>query len=129
MNLVKVKRMTAAAAYENGPGRKDLAICRYYKRDYLGLRMISTFLLTTLAYFLIVGLLAAANLAEILEEVTRMNLVRAGSEMLIGYIVLEAVFLTIAYVSGSSRYNRARRRVRHYTNSIRKLLESAEEEQ
>lgn len=128
VNLVRLKRMIALASYEKGAGKKDLAICRYYKGDYLTLKMIGTFFLTTFAYILILALLFAANLASILENITKMNFVITGSEILIGYIVLEAVFLTVTFVSGASRYNKARRRVKSYIAGIRRLLQSSEEE-
>ena len=128
VNLVRLKKMIALASYEKGAGKKDLAICRYYKGDYLTLKMIGTFFLTTFAYILILALLFAANLASILENITKMNFVITGSEILIGYIVLEAVFLTVTFVSGASRYNKARRRVKSYIAGIRRLLQSSEEE-
>ncbi len=127
VNLVRLKKMIALASYENGAGKKDLAVCRFYKGDYLTLRMIGTFFLTTLSYILILGLMAAANIAAILENITKMNFVITGSEILIGYIVLEAVFLTVTFISGASRYNKAKRRVRNYSGSIRRLLQSSEE--
>ena len=128
VNLVRVKRMIALASYEKGAGRKDLAICRFYKGDYLTLRMIGTFFLTSAAYVLILGLLAAANLASLLENITKINFVVAGSELLIGYIVLEAVFLAVTFISGTAAYNRARRRVKKYSSSVKRLRMSSEEE-
>ena len=47
LNEEKVRHMTKAAAYENGPEKKNIGISDYFRGDYLGLQLVKS----GIAYF------------------------------------------------------------------------------
>ena len=42
--------MTRLALYEQNEGREDMKISAYYKKDYVSMKMIATFIWTTVGY-------------------------------------------------------------------------------
>ena len=55
----RVRLMTRLAKYENGEGVEDFRIRKYYRSDYTALQLIKTWILTTLGYGLLLGLVQA----------------------------------------------------------------------
>ena len=56
LNEKKIALMTKMAIYEQKEGRKSLPMSKYYRSDYISLRIINTAIVTTIAFFLIAGL-------------------------------------------------------------------------
>ncbi|MDO4803765.1 MAG: hypothetical protein Q4A32_02975 [Lachnospiraceae bacterium] len=118
----KVKAMVDLARYENGEGREDIRIRRYYRADYLGLQLIKSWIFTSIGYVLILALIVAGNLEYLLNNINSINLKVLGSWLLIGYIMLVGIYLAIAYISSIVRYGIARRNVKEYLTKLRRLL-------
>ncbi len=118
----KVRAMIDLVRYENGEGRDDIRIRRYYRTDYLAIELIKSWIFTSIAYGLILGLIVAGNLEYLLNNIDSFNLKVLGSWILIGYIVLVGIYLAIAYVSSLIRYGRAKRNVQEYLTKLRRLL-------
>lgn len=129
MNLLRVAEMIRLARYENGKGGKALKICKYYKSDYVTIEMLKTFFLTTVAYVLILLLIAAGNINWLLDHVDQMNLAVTGSVILIVYIVLMAVYLAATFLLANMRYKKAKRSVRSYEIRLRELRRSTIEQE
>ena len=60
----KVILMTKLAIYEQGEGKKEIPTSKYFRSDYISIRMIESFVSTTLVYILliVVGVLAVSAL-------------------------------------------------------------------
>mgnify|MGYP003303337420 CR=1 FL=1 len=50
LNEEKVRHMTKAAAYENGPEKKNIGISDYFRGDYLGLQLVKSGIAYTFAF-------------------------------------------------------------------------------
>lgn len=57
----RVKLMTKLALYEETQGKDDFKVSEYYRKDYVGMHMICTFLWVTIGYVCLAGLLALAR--------------------------------------------------------------------
>ena len=91
--------------YENGEGREDVRIRRYYRADYMALQLIKSWIFTSIGYTLILALIDAGNLEYLLNNIDSFNLKVLGSWLLIGYILFVGIYLAIAYISSLVRYN------------------------
>ena len=58
LNENKVKMMTKMAIYEKNEGKKMLHNARYYKGDYVALAALKSTITTTLAFIIIVIMIA-----------------------------------------------------------------------
>ena len=117
----RVRLMTSIARYENGEGAEDFRIRKYYRSDFTALQLIKTWILTTLGYGLLLGLVIAGNVEFLLDNIDSMNLRVLFSWILIGYIVLIGTYFAAVYISSMIRYNRARRNVKEYLTALERI--------
>ena len=122
----RVRLMTRLARYENGEGVEDFRIRKYYRSDYTALQLIKTWILTTLGYGLLLGLVIAGNVEFLLDNIMMPASVPAKmrslfSWILIGYIVLIGAYFAAVYISSVIRYNRAKRNVKEYLTALERI--------
>lgn len=117
----RVRLMMRLARYENGEGAEDFRIRKYYRTDYTALQLIKAWILTTLGYGLLLGLIVAGNVEFLLDNIDSMNLKVLFSWILIGYLILIGIYIAAVYISSVIRYNRAKRNVKDYLTALEKL--------
>ena len=117
----RVRLMIRLARYENGEGVEDFRIRKYYRSDYTALQLIKTWILTTLGYGLLLGLIIAGNVEFLLDNIDSMNLRVLFSWILIGYIVLIGAYFAAVYISSVIRYNRTKRNVKEYLTALERI--------
>ena len=121
LNLEKVKLMNHLAMYENNAGKTYLPISKFYRSDYIGMALIKNFFLVTIGYLLLVAVIFAYFAEFLLNSIHKMNLVTLGAELIIGYLVVLAVYTVLTYVQYSVRYHRAKKSVKQYYIQLTKL--------
>ena len=99
-------------------GKSDVA---YYKSDYIVVSLIKRFFMITLAYVLIISLLAVCNYDYITEEIVSVNLKQWGAALVISYIVLLALYLGITIIVAMVRYSRLKKKQKEYEHNLKKL--------
>ena len=75
----------------------------------------------TLAYVLILALLALCNYNYITEEIVSVDLKQWGAVLVISYIALLAVYLGITIIAALVRYNRLKKNQKEYEHNLKKL--------
>jgi hypothetical protein len=98
LNEEKIKLMTKLSIYEEQTGKKALAMNKYFKNDYISIRMMTTALQVTFAYLLMVVLWVVYKIDYFMEELTNIYLIQLGQQILILYIVVLVIFVFISYV-------------------------------
>lgn len=121
MNEIRLREMVPLAMYETKEGSRNLKICKYYKSDYIAMQMIKTFFLTTIAYVLVLMLLAAGNIDWLLDHIDNFDPLQFGSVFVMFYIVMMALYLVLTFVFSKKRYEEARRSVHEYEVQLKKL--------
>lgn len=121
LNLEKVKLMNKLAMYEEHAGKTYLPISRFYRSDYIGMALIKNFFLVTIGYLLVLGVVLSYFAEYLLNNIHKMNLVVLGAEMIIGYIVVLAIYMVLTYAQYSVRYHRAKKSVKQYYIQLTRL--------
>lgn len=121
LNLEKVRIMTKLAAYEKGEGKDYLPISRYYRTDYIGLALIKNFFLVSIGYVVLLAMIVLYFLEDLLENIHKMDLIKLGGKVIIGYIVLLIVYSVLVYVIQTVRYSRAKKSIRNYYMQLGRL--------
>lgn len=121
VNEEKVRIMTKLAAYEKGEGKDYLPISKYYRTDYIGLALIKNFFLISIAYVALAGLVSLYFLDELLENIHKMNLVRLGVKVVVGYVLLLVAYSVIVYVVQTVKYSRAKKSIKNYYMQLGRL--------
>ena len=123
INKRKVRLMARTAMYLKHEGVEDIPKAKYYKSDYVGLYMWLTAIAVTVAYFLILFLIACYNFEYIINHLTSINYTVLVVMLIMTYVLMMSVFLVIGYFVYSRRYTMAENGIRVYQNRLKKIFQ------
>lgn len=117
----KIRLMTQMARYENGAGKEDLRITRFYRSDYIALGLLKNFLFTTLGYFLVWGVIIADHMEYLLANLHKVKISAVVGEFIIGYLVFLIIYSAVTYRKRYRRYGEAKKNVKRYYTGLERL--------
>lgn len=123
INKRKVRLMARTAMYLKHEGVEDLPKAKYYKSDYVGLYMWLTAIAVTVAYLLILFLIACYNFEYIINHLTSINYTLMVVMLIMLYVLMMSVFLVIGYFVYSRRYAHAENGIKVYQNRLKKIFQ------
>ncbi len=121
VNEDKIKLMTKLAVYEQGEGKKTLPVMQYFQGDYIVFNVIKTFISITVAYGIILLMACVLGNQYLMENIHKMSIEQIVGRVVFGYILVLAVYLTVALVVYTKRYSEAKRSAKKYYNQLKKL--------
>lgn len=121
INEKKVALMTKLALYEDNEGKKNIPIGKYYKQDYMSLNLVSSFIVVTASYLLVLGAIIFMHLEEMMAELATMDYVKAAMQISVGYVVSVVVYMVIAYIVYTIKFKRVRASLNEYNANLKKL--------
>lgn len=128
VNEEKVKLMTQMAIYESTKGKEQLPVSKYYKSDYVKFHMLKTAVAATFAYALILTLYGLLHAEELLEQINGMDYLATGKALLLSYAIVVVIYVIIAWVIYSIRYERIKPDVIKYNRLLKKTAEYYKQE-
>ncbi len=121
LNNDKIKLMTKLALYEEKNGKKTIPTSKYYKDDYMGLKMINSAIIATLAFLLTIACVVFVNIESLVYDITTLDFVYIGRLLLVLYIVFMLVYLIVSYVVYRIKYNTIKDEIKEYDNDLKEL--------
>ena len=121
VNEDKIKLMTKLAVYEQGEGNKTLPVMQYFQGDYIVFNGIKTFISITVAYGILLLMACVLGNQYLMENIHKMSIEQLVGRVVFGYILVLAVYLTVALVVYTKRYSEAKRSAKKYYNQLKKL--------
>ena len=121
INQEKVALMTKLAAYEQGQGKENIPQSKYYREDYVSLKMINTAILVTVAYLMILAMVVFVNVEKMMTQIANMDFVKLGRAVLTYYVIIFVVYMVIAYIVYSIKFRRVRNSLNDYNGDLKKL--------
>lgn len=125
----KIRLMTKLALFEEKNGKKAISSSKYYKSDYVGLNMINSFIVATLAYILIIGCIIFVNIEEFIASVASIDFLNVGRVIIISFILYMILYMAIAYIVYSVKYNNMAVDLKKYDGNLRELYQVYKEEE
>lgn len=117
----KIRLMTKLARYENGEGKEELRIARYYRSDYIGLALFRNFFLASLGY-LVILLLTGSYFADFfVKKFHTLHVTGIGILVVAGYLLMIGVYSAITYTIYTVRYGRAKKGAASYERRLKEL--------
>ena len=113
VNEDKIKLMTKLAVYEQGEGKKMLPVMQYFQSDYIVFNVIKTVISATVAYGIILAIACVLSIQYFMENIHKMSIQQLGGGILFGYILVMAIYTTIALVVYYRKYRKDRCDDRH----------------
>ena len=129
LNKERIRQMTALARYEQEDGKKELKISRYYRNDYIGLMLLKNFFLTTIGYFLVIGLWAMWKIDWLMDGMDSMNLWVLLILLAAVYVGMLVVYSLLTVAFSLKKYKKAVRDTKKYTQRLGVLLREYDREE
>ena len=117
----KLCRMIALARFEKKNEDKALRINTSYEQDYIANAMIRNFIITTIAFVLVMVVIVMFRLDVLLSNLNNLNLRPLIAAVVLGYLIMLAFFSVISYTLAKLRYARAASGVEQYRYELEKL--------
>lgn len=121
LSMNRIKLMTALALYEDREGRKEIKISNYKRNDYVGLHMLTTAILATVGYLLILGIVSIILFPVIAKSINGGKFMIYATLFIVGYIVFLVMWLIYAYKHFGRRHREAKEHAKNYFIGIRRL--------
>lgn len=126
LNAERVILMTRLASYEAGEGKKNVAIGKYFRSDYIRMQTIKSIIYATVAFVVVVALFVLMDLETFMGDIYQMDLLGYAKSILYWYIAFVGIYGVVSFIVYSVRYRHARRQLKSYFNNLKKLSEMYE---
>ncbi len=122
LNVEKIKSMTKAAVYENGPEKKNIEISSYFRTDYIGLQMVKSGVAYTAAFCVLTGVWALSEMEELMRMLSHADYIE---ELVKTFVLLFvsglAIYECAIYAYYSKKYREAKKSLKGYYSSLQKI--------
>ena len=123
MDEQRIWKMCRLALFEQEEGKKELTIASYYRRDYVGLGLLSNFVLVTFVYLLILAAVVIMKLDYLMTNFDKLDYVTIAAALIAGYLLLIGLYSVLVFTLRRLKYLRARTKVRDYYIKLNELYE------
>ena len=121
LNEEKIILMTQMASYEENEGKKNMAIGRYFRSDYIAIQVLKSILCATIAYAVCFALYVFYDFETFMQDIYKMDLVTFAQNVLLYYGITVVTYGIISYVIYSCRYAKAKKSLKCYYRNLKKL--------
>ena len=123
LNEERIILMTKMASYEANEGRRNVAIGRYFRSDYIGWHVLKSIISATIAFVVVFGMYIYYDFEVFMMDIYKMDLIEFAKQVLRMYLWTIGVYAAISYVVYTVRYNRAIKSLKLYHMNLRRLSE------
>lgn len=117
----KVILMTGLQAYEDGGGKKDIAIANYFRGDYIGSQMLKSVIYMTIAAAVFYAGYVFYNLESFMKDLYQTDWIEYVKMLLTRYLVLVIGYALITYLVYAYRYAKAKKNLKKYYGRLKAL--------
>lgn len=114
--------MTRIAIYEKTEGKKNEPVARYFRSDYIGLKILSSIISSTVVFLIVIGLYVLCNSETLMADFYRIDLLEEARKIILVYIAFVTAYVSIVAVAFFVKYNKAVRYKRIFSRNLKKLL-------
>lgn len=128
LNNEKIVLMTKLALYEQGEGKKKIPVGKCFKSDYIGMRMLSSFIYINIAYIICVAIWFMVRGEGALAKLLNGNIASVVTVLGIIYAIVVIVYMTASYVYFTYKFKCIRRSLKEYNAQLKQLHSIQEKE-
>ena len=127
LNEERIILMTHMASYEKNEGKKNMAVGKFFRSDYITIQILKAMLSATIVYGACFAVYILYQFEDFMENIYNMDLIGFAKNVLLYYAVTVIVYTIISYVVCSVRYAKAQKNLKSYYQSLKKLSSLYEE--
>ena len=121
LNEERIILMTKMASYEANEGRRNVAIGRYFRSDYIGWHVLKSIISATIAFVVVFGMYIYYDFEVFMLDIYKMDLIEFARHILFMYLWTVGIYAVVSYVVYTMRYMRAVKSLNLYYMNLRKL--------
>ncbi len=128
VNMRKVRLMTKLAIYEKTEGKEDIKLGKYFRRDYVRLKVLHNIVAVTIGYLLVLAMIIAYQMEDLIREAVNLDYIGIGKTILGVYIIVVTIYTMAAMVGYGLYYDYSRKKLAKYFRMLRRLRSLYQEE-
>ncbi len=128
VNMRKVRLMTKLAIYEKKEGKEDIRLGKFFRRDYVRLKLLQNIVTVTIGYLLVLGMIGAYRMEYLIKEAVNLDYIGMGKLILGVYIIVITVYIMASLVGYGLYYDYSRKKLAKYFRMLRLLRSMYQEE-
>lgn len=122
LNNEKIILMTKLSLYEQKNQKKEIKTSRYFKGDYISLKMLTSFFSITLAYILCLAVWFMYKSDKVLASMTTTGRFTALVVILVMiYILATTLYMIFCYAFYSHKFREIRKNLKEYNGDLKTL--------
>lgn len=121
VDVQKVKVMAQLAAFEQRESDRALKIVKYYRRDYVCMELLKSFLCITVGYGLLLLFLGVYQMEYLIGNAMQLDYMSIIKKIIVGYIALTVCNFIIGIFSYNVKFSKAKRKVKEYDKTLHLL--------
>ena len=118
----KIRLMTRIAIYEKTEGKKNEPVAKYFRSDYIGLKILTSLVSATFVFLMIIGLYVLCNSETLLTDFYRIDLMEEARKLILYYISFVVAYISVVAVVFFVKYNKSVKYKRIFSRNLKKLL-------
>lgn len=121
LNEERIKLMTRMASYEENEGRKNAAVAKHFRSDYVTLEVIKAIICATVAFMIVFGAYIYYDFENFLTDIYKIDLLAFAGKVVRAYGLFLIGYCLIVYIAFSIKYGKAKKKLRKYFNNLKLL--------
>ena len=121
VNMRKVRLMTKLAIYEKKEGKEDIKLGKYFRRDYVRLKILHNIVAVTIGYIMVLAMVMAYQMEYLIKEAVNLDYIGMGKTILGIYVIVVTVYIMAAMVGYGLYYDYSRKKLAKYFRMLRRL--------
>ena len=121
LNEERVILMTKMASYEEGEGKRNMSLGRYFRGDYISIQLLRAFFSSTIAYLLGFGLYVLYDFETLIADIYKMDLCVFAKNIIMWYAIFVVGYCVVTYAICAYRYAQAKKSLKLYYHNLKKL--------
>ena len=122
LNNEKITLMTKLSLYEQKNQKKEIKTSRFFKSDYMLMKMISSFFYITVAYILALVLWIMYGSEHLVAGLTTTGkFIGIVTVLVLIYIIVTVVYMIFSYAFFSKRFKKIRKNLKEYNGDLKTL--------
>ena len=121
VNDQRLHSMIKIAKFDANDGKSCKPMIQYARKDYVALQLLKSFVIGTIAFFIMLGLWVLYSMETLMKQINNMDLIQSAITLGILYGVFMVIYLLATYIIFNVKYTYGRKKVKKYYAGLKKI--------
>ena len=121
VNEQRLHSMIKISKFDANDGKSCKPMIQYARKDYVALQLLKSFVIGTIAFFIMLGLWVLYSMETLMKQINNMDLIQSAITLGILYGVFMVIYLLATYIIFNVKYTYGRKKVKKYYAGLKKI--------